>query len=221
MSSPAEAALSGSAVHVANGYEQAIVERGFGPVAGADEAGRGACAGPLVAAAVILSDDLSDHIAGLNDSKMLTAKARERAFEQIKRHALSWSVVAVDAAECDRLGMQEADLQALRRALLRLDHAPGFALTDGFAVAGLPVPGLGVWKGDRVCASVSAASIVAKVTRDAMMVRAAAEFPGYGFEIHKGYATRLHQERLNELGPCAIHRRSYSNVQRAARLNES
>ncbi|SCQ72380.1 Ribonuclease HII [Propionibacterium freudenreichii] len=203
------------------GYEQALAASGFGPVAGADEAGRGACAGPLVAAAVVLSEDPQDHIEDLHDSKTLTARRRERAFDQIKAHALSWSVVCVGPAECDRLGMQEADLQGLRRALLRLDPSPGFALTDGFAVAGLPVPGLGMWKGDRVCACVSAASIVAKVTRDRLMVRAAQQFPGYGFEIHKGYATKLHQERLEALGPSAIHRRSYANVRRAARLNES
>ena len=199
-------------------HEHALSAAGFGPVAGADEAGRGACAGPLVAAAVILPDAPCAELSCLDDSKALSPRARDSAYEQIVAHALSWSVVSISPQECDRLGMQEADLQALRRAILRLDPAPGFALTDGFAVAGLPVPGLGMWKGDKLCACVSAASIVAKVTRDRMMAAEAEHHPGYGFEIHKGYVTKLHQARLAEQGPCAIHRMSYANVQRAARL---
>ena len=117
--------------------------------------------------------------------------------------------------------MAEADLQGLRRALLRLDPGPRFALTDGFEVPGLPVPGLGMWKGDRVCACVSAASIIAKVTRDRIMVGYDEQYPAYGFATHKGYVTALHRERLERLGPCAIHRLGYANVRAAARLVQS
>ncbi|MFT8395839.1 ribonuclease HII [Propionibacterium sp.] len=200
-------------------FERALHVAGLDPVAGADEAGRGACAGPLVAAAVILSGRPEDRIDGLQDSKLLTPRARERVYEQIVTHSLSWSCVAVEAAECDRLGMQEADIQGLRRALCRLDPAPGFVITDGFAVAGITAPGLGMWKADRVCACVAAASIVAKVTRDRIMVAADSDFPGYDFAVHKGYVTALHQQRLEALGPCPLHRRRYANVRRAASLD--
>lgn len=203
------------------GYERALTEAGLGPVAGADEAGRGACAGPLVAAAVILDDSPAGLIGSLDDSKRLTARARERLYEEITARALAWSCVRVEADECDRLGMAEADLQGLRRALLRLDPGPRFALIDGFEVPGLPVPGLGMWKGDRVCACVSAASIIAKVTRDRIMVGYDEQYPAYGFATHKGYVTALHRERLERLGPCAIHRLGYANVRAAARLVQS
>ncbi|SPF69209.1 ribonuclease H [Propionibacterium ruminifibrarum] len=203
------------------GYERALAEAGLGPVAGADEAGRGACAGPLVAAAVILDDVPEGRIEGLDDSKRLTAMARERLYTEITTKALAWSCVRVEPGECDRLGMAEADLQGLRRALLRLDPAPRFALTDGFPVPGLPVPGLGLWKGDQVCACIMAASIVAKVTRDRIMADYDEQYPGYGFAGHKGYATAAHRERLERLGPCAIHRLSYANVRAATRLVQS
>ncbi|MGI5952306.1 MAG: ribonuclease HII [Brooklawnia sp.] len=198
-----------------HGYERALARAGFAPVAGADEAGRGACAGPLVAAAVILDDRPAGRIAGLADSKQLTATVRDELYEQIVARALAWSVVAVEADECDALGMHEADLQGLRRALLRLDTAPAFALTDGFPVAGLGIPGLALWKGDQVAACVSAASIVAKVTRDRIMDAHDTRYPGYGFAGHKGYCTAEHQARLDQLGPCPIHRMRYENVRRA------
>lgn len=197
------------------GYERALAKAGFAPVAGADEAGRGACAGPLVAAAVILDDTAGRRIEGLRDSKLLTPLARQRLYDQIAEKAVSWAVVAVGAAECDDLGMQEADLQGLRRALLRLTTAPAFALTDGFPVAGLGIPRLAVWKGDRVAACVAAASIVAKVTRDRIMDEFDERFPGYGFGVHKGYCTAEHQRNLDRLGPCPIHRMRYDNVRRA------
>lgn len=201
-------------------YESVLCKAGLWPVAGADEAGRGACAGPLVAAAVILDDRPDRRIDGLRDSKLLSPAARERLCAQITQKALAWSCVCVEAPECDRLGIQEADLQGLRRALCRLDRQPGFVITDGFAVAGLTAPALGMWKADRVCASVAAASILAKVIRDRIMVAAEADHPGYGFAVHKGYVTAAHQRRLEALGPCALHRRSYANVRRAARLVE-
>jgi ribonuclease HII len=203
------------------GYERALKRVGLDPVAGADEAGRGACAGPLVAGAVILSDARSRQIQGLNDSKLLTPAARERCYAEILDKSVAWSVVVVGPDECDRLGMHVANISALRRALLRLDVAPTYVLTDGFSVDGLGVPGLAVWKGDRVAACVAAASIVAKVTRDRIMCELDPQFPEYAFAVHKGYCTPLHQERLDAHGPSAIHRMRYENVTRTVRVSSS
>ena len=203
------------------GYERALKRVGLDPVAGADEAGRGACAGPLVAAAAILSDAKSRQINGLKDSKLLSAAQRERIYADIMDKAVSWSVVSVEPAECDRLGMHVANISALRRALLRLDVAPRYALTDGFSVDGLGVPGLAVWKGDRVAACVAAASIIAKVTRDRIMCELDSVYPQYEFSVHKGYCTPLHQERLDEHGPSAIHRMRYENVSRTVKVSST
>ncbi len=194
-------------------YELELIRSGFSPIAGADEAGRGACAGPLVAAAVILSPD--KRIDGLTDSKKLTAKRREQLHDEILEKALAVSVVEISPSECDALGMQEADLQGLRRAILRLDPQPAYALTDGFFVPGLLIPSLAVWKGDALLACISAASIIAKVYRDRLMIGMDEKYPGYGFAKHKGYDTKAHQENLMALGPCEIHRFSYRNVQQA------
>lgn len=199
------------------GYERALGRAGLSPVAGADEAGRGACAGPLVAAAAILVDSPSRRITGLRDSKLLSAAQRERAYAEIVAKAAAWSVVALSPTDCDRLGMHVANIQALRRALLRLDVAPRYVLTDGFPVDGLGVPGLAVWKGDRVSACVAAASIIAKVTRDRIMTEYAERWPAYSFEVHKGYCTPLHQSALDAHGPCEIHRYRYENVARTVR----
>ena len=200
------------------GYERALKRAGLDPVAGADEAGRGACAGPLVAGAVILSDAKSKQINGLNDSKLLTAAQRERCYAEIVDKAIAWSVVCVEPGECDALGMHVANISALRRALLRLEVAPTYVLTDGFSVDGLGVPGLAVWKGDRVAACVAAASIIAKVTRDQIMRELHEVYPEYEFNVHKGYCTPLHQERLDQHGPSATHRMRYENVSRTARV---
>lgn len=200
------------------GYERALKRAGLAPVAGADEAGRGACAGPLTAAAVILSDSKSREIKGLRDSKLLSAAQRERCYAEIMDKALAWSVVSVEPGECDELGMHVANISALRRALLRLDIAPTYVLTDGFSVDGLGVPGLAVWKGDRVAACVAAASIVAKVTRDRIMAELHEIYPEYDFLTHKGYCTSAHQTRLDRHGPSATHRMRYENVARTARV---
>lgn len=196
------------------GYERALARVGLAPVAGADEAGRGACAGPLVAAAAILSDSKSRQISLLRDSKLLSAGQRERAYDEILGKAVAWSVVVIEPADCDRLGMHVANVAALRRALHRLDVRPAYALTDGFPVDGLGVAGLAIWKGDRVAACVAAASIIAKVTRDRIMCRLDAVYPEYAFEVHKGYCTPLHQERLDAYGPSAVHRMRFENVSR-------
>src|ERR687894_1856049 len=200
------------------GYERALRRAGLDPVAGADEAGRGACAGPLVAAAVILSDTKARQIEGLNDSKLLTARQRERLYTEITSKAVAWTVVGLEPGECDVLGMHVANVMALRMALLRLDIAPRYVLTDGFAVDGLGAPGLAVWKGDQVAACVAAASIIAKVTRDRMMCELDQMYPQYEFKVHKGYCTPLHQERLDRYGPSATHRMRFINVSRTTRV---
>jgi ribonuclease HII len=203
--------VRGAGLHA---YDDALVRSGLGPVAGIDEAGRGACAGPLVVAAVTLGHGRSGRIAGLDDSKALTASRRERLFVEVMGRAAGVSVVVVSPTEVDRLGVHVADLQAMRRALARLGRRPGYVLTDGFPVDGLGVPGLAVWKGDQVSASVAAASIVAKVTRDRLMVDLAGRWPGYGFDGHKGYVTAAHLAALDALGPCPEHRRSFAPVAR-------
>ena len=201
--------------------ERALQRRGFSRVAGADEAGRGACAGPLVAGAVILSDAKSRQVTGLKDSKLLTPRQRDQLYDEITAKAVAWSVVAIQPEECDRLGMHVANIMALRMALLRLDVAPTYVLTDGFPVDGLGAPGLAVWKGDRVAACVAAASIIAKVTRDRIMCDLHEVYPAYEFKIHKGYCTPLHQEKLDAHGPSATHRMRFVNVSRTARVEAS
>jgi ribonuclease HII len=200
------------------GYERALRRVGIEPIAGVDEAGRGACAGPLVAGAAILPAGKAGIIPGLADSKLLTERARERCYDQVVRRAVSWSVVVVEAEECDRLGMHVANVEALRRAVALLDTRPAYVLTDGFPVDGFDVPGLAIWKGDRVAACIAAASVLAKVTRDRIMTRLDAHHPAYDFKTHKGYITETHSAALAEHGPCEEHRMRFVNVRRAAGL---
>jgi ribonuclease HII len=200
------------------GYERALRRAGIDPVAGVDEAGRGACAGPLVAGAAILPAGKAGIVPGLADSKLLTEKARERCYAQVVRRALAWSVVVIDSEECDRLGMHVANVEALRRAVALLELPPAYVLTDGFPVDGLGVPGLAVWKGDRVAACIAAASVLAKVTRDRIMVGMDADWPAYDFKTHKGYITDAHSAALTEHGPSPVHRWRFVNVRRAAGL---
>lgn len=197
------------------GYEAALRRVGLGPVAGVDEAGRGACAGPLVAAAVVLPEGQRGRVPGLADSKLLTPAARERVYSEVVRRAAAWSVVAIEAPECDRLGMHVADIDALRRALYRLPLRPAYLLSDGFRVDGAGVPNLAVWKGDLVAACVAAASVIAKVTRDRIMTEMHQRHPEYGFDVHKGYCTADHQTALDTHGPCPEHRRRFVNVRTA------
>jgi len=200
------------------GYERALRRHGIEPIAGVDEAGRGACAGPLVAGAAILPAGKAGIVPGLADSKLLTEKARERCYAQVVKRALAWSVVVVEPEECDRLGMHVANVEALRRAVALLDLAPSYVLTDGFPVDGLGVPGLAVWKGDRVAACIAAASVLAKVTRDRIMCGLDEEWPAYDFKTHKGYITDVHAAALTEHGPSPVHRMRFVNVRRAAGL---
>jgi ribonuclease HII len=192
--------------------EQALRRRGFAHVAGADEAGRGACAGPLVAAAAILPPGRRGEVPGLNDSKLLTPPVREKVYAEVVKRTLAYSVVIIPPGEIDQRGLHVCNVAAMRRALAALAVRPDYALTDGFPVDGLGVAGLAVWKGDQVAACVAAASVIAKVTRDRIMCELSEDFPQYGFAEHKGYATPEHSAALVQHGACAHHRFSYVNV---------
>jgi ribonuclease HII len=190
-------------------YERALREQGFGRVAGADEAGRGALAGPLVAAAVVLPQGFDPE--GIDDSKVLTRLQREAAFERISALAL-FAVARVEPAVIDRRGLHRSNVALLRRCVRALDPPPEYALTDGFPVPRMPCPSLAIKKGDAVAVSVAAASIVAKVTRDRIMNRLHRRYPAFGFDHNKGYGTPEHLEVLDRLGPTPIHRLSFACV---------
>jgi ribonuclease HII len=192
--------------------EQLLVSAGIAPIAGVDEAGRGACAGPLVIASVVLNDPFAAELAVVRDSKEIAENKRDVVFELIHQVAASVSVVIVPATEVDARGVHAANLDGMRRAVQGLTVEPAYVLTDGYAIEGLGVPNLAVWKGDQVVVSISAASVIAKVTRDRIMREMDAEFPQYGFAGHKGYITAAHTKALNEHGPCAQHRTSFANV---------
>ena len=194
--------------------EGALRRHGFPLVAGADEAGRGACAGPLVVGACVLPDGKRGQVPGLNDSKLLSAAVREEVYAEVVRRAVAWSVVVIPAADVDRHGLHVMNLEGMRRAIARLDPAPSYALTDGFAVRGLTQPALAVPKGDATVACIAAASVLAKVTRDRIMVQMHERWPQYEFATHKGYVTPVHAAALKRHGPCAEHRFSYVNVRR-------
>jgi ribonuclease HII len=192
--------------------EQLLTSAGISPIAGVDEAGRGACAGPLVIASVVLHDPFAPELAVVRDSKEIPENKRDAVFELIHRVAASVSVVIVPASEVDSRGVHAANLDGMRRAVQGLSIEPAYVLTDGYAIEGLGVPNLAVWKGDQVVVSISAASVIAKVTRDRIMREMDLEFPQYGFAGHKGYITAAHTKALNEHGPCAQHRTSFANV---------
>ena len=192
--------------------EQLLTSAGISPIAGVDEAGRGACAGPLVIASVVLHDPFAPELAVVRDSKEIPESKRDAVFELIQGIAASVSVVIVPAAEVDSRGVHAANLDGMRRAVQGLSIAPAYVLTDGYAIEGLGIPNLAVWKGDQVVASISAASVIAKVTRDRIMREMDLEFPVYGFAGHKGYITAAHTKALNEHGSCAQHRTSFANV---------
>jgi len=183
-------------------------------VAGIDEAGRGPLAGPVVAAAVILND--KHPIRGLRDSKLLTPLARERLANKIRMRSIAWSVAAADVDEIDRLNILRASLLAMRRAVEGLGVAPEMALIDGNQYPSLACEMRTIVGGDRTVKAISAASIIAKTVRDAILVELDAIYPGYGFAQHKGYSTPEHLEALDRLGPCAAHRRSFMPVVQSA-----
>ena len=192
--------------------EELLRNAGISPIAGVDEAGRGPCAGPLVIAAVILKDPFAPELATVRDSKEVPESKREALFDVIMAIAESVSVITVPAAEVDERGVHVANLDGMRRAVKGLQIEPAYVLTDGYAIEGLAIPNVAVWKGDQVVTAISAASIIAKVTRDRMMVELDAIYPQYGFAQHKGYITAAHTEALKEHGPCAEHRKSFSNI---------
>jgi len=192
--------------------EDRLYAAGISPLAGVDEAGRGACAGPLVVASVILRDAHASELAQVRDSKELSEKNREQLFDVVTEVALSLSVVIISNEEIDARGVHAANLDGMRRAVQGLEITPAYVLTDGYAIEGLALPNLAVWKGDQVVTCISAASIIAKVTRDRIMREMDLTYPEYGFISHKGYITKIHTEALAKYGVTPIHRRSFSNI---------
>ena len=187
--------------------ENAVRRLGFAQVAGVDEVGRGCLAGPVVAAAVVLHPKRA--VTGLRDSKLLTPRARERLYDQITRRAAAWTVACSGPVEIDRINIHQAALRAMRDAVTTLTPLPDFVLVDGFSIPELLIPQRALVKGDRRCAAIAAASIVAKVTRDRQMEQLHLADPRYGFDRHKGYATAEHLRALARFGYSAAHRRSF------------
>ena len=199
--------------------ESQLIDAGITPLAGVDEAGRGACAGPLVIASVILHDPFAEDLAAVRDSKDVSEKERENLYELLVEKAAAISTIIVPPTEVDARGVHAANLDGMRRAVQGLSITPAYVLTDGYAIDGLGIANLAVWKGDQVAHCISAASIIAKVTRDRIMRELDEEFPQYGFAKHKGYITAAHTKALNAHGPCTEHRRSFSNI--AALINKN
>ena len=192
--------------------EELLQAAGISPIAGVDEAGRGPCAGPLVIAAVILHDPSAPELAAVRDSKEISEKKREELFDVIMELAASVCIIRVSVQEIDERGVHAANLDGMRRAVKGLTIEPAYVLTDGYPIQGLAIPNVAVWKGDQVVTAISAASIIAKVTRDREMIELDKKYPQYGFAGHKGYITAAHTAALAEHGPCVEHRRSFSNI---------
>jgi ribonuclease HII len=199
--------------------ESQLIDAGITPLAGVDEAGRGACAGPLVIASVILRDPFAEELSAVRDSKDVSGKERENLFELLVEKAAAISTIIVPPAEVDERGVHAANLDGMRRAVQGLSITPAYVLTDGYAIDGLGIANLAVWKGDQVAHCISAASIIAKVTRDRIMRELDTQYPDYGFAKHKGYITAAHTTALNQHGPCIEHRRSFANI--AALINKN
>ena len=192
--------------------ESTLIASGIKQIAGVDEAGRGPCAGPLVVAAVILKDPFSPELAEVRDSKELSEALREKLFDVVIEQASSYSIIEISVEEIDSFGLHKSNLEGMRRAINSLDVVPDYVLTDGYAIEGLAIPNLAVWKGDQVAVSISAASILAKVYRDRELIKLDAKYPGYGLAKHKGYITTAHTKALGELGVTEIHRKSFANI---------
>jgi ribonuclease HII len=197
-------------------YEGLAWRAGATRIAGLDEAGRGPLAGPVVAAAVVI--DPARRVRGVADSKVLSAEQREALYEEIHARALAVGVAIVDHVTIDRINILEATRLAMRQALAQVDPPPDLVITDHVALGALPCPQRNLVDGDARCATVAAASIVAKVTRDRLMLEADEQFPEYGFARHKGYATPEHLAALDRHGPCLIHRRTFAGVWRQGEL---
>lgn len=188
-------------------YENTCFAQGYSMVCGVDEAGRGPLAGPVCAAAVILPPNLE--IPGLNDSKKLSDKKRRELYPVIQEKALAYGIAFADQSEIDSINILQATYLAMERAMAQLTVKPDIALIDGNRAKDFGLPVQTVVHGDSLSASIAAASVLAKVTRDDLMLEMAQKYPGYGFEIHKGYGTKAHYAALEELGPCPIHRMTF------------
>ena len=187
--------------------ENEIYDSGVSLICGVDEAGRGPLAGPVCAAAVILPRNIE--IVGLNDSKKLSEKSRERLYDEICEKAMSFGIAFASVEEIEELNILNAAMLAMNRAIAQLEPQPELALIDGNRSSAIEINSRCVIKGDAKCADIAAASILAKVTRDRYMLEMAEKYPEYHFERHKGYGTKLHYEALREYGPCEIHRPSF------------
>ena len=187
--------------------EQSLFDQGIHLICGVDEAGRGPLAGPVCAAAVILPPDID--IPGLDDSKKLTDKRRRELMPIIKDKAIAYGIAFADHAEIDEINILQATFLAMERAIAQLSVKPDYALIDGNRQKDFGLPVQTVVHGDSLSASIDAASVLAKVTRDDYMLEMAAQYPQYGFDVHKGYGTKVHYAALTEHGPCPIHRMSF------------
>ena len=194
--------------------EETLIASGLKNIAGVDEAGRGPCAGPLVVAAVILRDPFAQELSEVRDSKELTEATRDRLYDVVISQAISYSIIEISVAELDALGLHKSNLEGMRRAVAGLTVAPEYVLTDGYPIQGLTIPNLAVWKGDQVAVSISAASILAKVYRDRIMLELDKQYPGYGLAKHKGYITAAHTAALESIGVSKIHRHSFANIEK-------
>lgn len=187
--------------------EQTLRQQGYQRIAGIDEAGRGALAGPVVAAAVILPTDCQ--LSGVTDSKQLTPKKRAELFDEIHCAAVAVGVGRVDNKGIDQINILQATMGAMAQAIAQITPPPDYALVDGTHLPEIFLPAEAIPKGDTLVQSIAAASIIAKVTRDRLMIELDETYPGYGFQVHKGYGTLLHRQAIAQLGPCPIHRRSF------------
>ena len=192
--------------------EQTLFNAGILNIAGVDEAGRGPCAGPLVVAAVILKDPFSKELSQVKDSKELTEAKREQLFEIIIENCIDYNIVEITPDEIDQLGLHKCNIEGMRRAVMGLKTSAEYVLTDGYPIPGLTIPNLSVWKGDKVAISISAASILAKVYRDRIMIELDKKYPNYGLANHKGYITALHTDAIKKYGVLPIHRKSFANI---------
>jgi ribonuclease HII len=188
-------------------FEQTLRQQGYQRIAGIDEAGRGALAGPVVAAAVILP--INCRISGVTDSKQLTPKQRARLFDEIYHTATAVGVGRINNKEIDEINILQATMGAMAQAIAQITPSPDYALVDGTHLPEISLPAEAIPKGDTLVHSIAAASIIAKVTRDRLMIEFDEIYPGYGFQNHKGYGTLLHRQAIAQLGPCPIHRRSF------------
>jgi len=199
--------------------EEELIQKGYKYIAGIDEAGRGPLAGPVVAAAVILPRDYNSDI--LNDSKKISPKVREKLYEELTDplSKVAWGYSVISPEIIDEINILNATHRAMSESVLNLETEPSFAIIDGNPVKGFPYPYQAVVKGDEKCLSIAAASIIAKVERDRLMLKYAEKYPEYGFERHKGYGTKLHLNALKEFGASPIHRQSFAPVRASQGLN--